>query len=192
VESGLVSGIYDRCPKLMREVIEQCWARAPEERPTMHAVQASLTTGVSSGGASAHGSTPTSAQSGLGSARRSTRTSADPWGLAAVSGSTPMQAVLAMHSTAWKCGAPADEAAEKLTPGKEEGDAVTQAGRSEKQIEPRVQDFYSQGLSSNGGAETTVLRTKGGGRSSGGGTAGTQAVAQGPGAAGVLQSLSKP
>jgi hypothetical protein len=55
----------DSWPELLRALMEQCWARAADARPAMLSVQANLTTGFSSGGASAHGSSRTSARSGL-------------------------------------------------------------------------------------------------------------------------------
>jgi hypothetical protein len=67
VLSGERPGMDDSWPELLRALMEQCWARAADARPAMQAVQANLTTGFSSGGASAHGPSRTSARSGLGS-----------------------------------------------------------------------------------------------------------------------------
>jgi TPR repeat protein len=67
VLSGERPDMDDSWPALLRALMEQCWARAAGARPAMLSVQATLATGVSSGGASAHRSTRTSARSGLGS-----------------------------------------------------------------------------------------------------------------------------
>jgi serine/threonine protein kinase len=60
VLSGERPGIDNSWPELLRALMEQCWARAADARPTMQAVQANLATGVSSGGQSARGSRGTS------------------------------------------------------------------------------------------------------------------------------------